>query len=68
MKYRHLHNIDFFRIVFTLIILYGHIVQHWMMPQFGQQQFFINLMNHTSYAFGYLCDMFFILSGFFYVF
>lgn len=59
------YNINVFRIWFTLTIIYGHIIQHWMMPHYGETPFFTNLYRHTSYAFGYLCEGFFIISGFF---
>lgn len=58
-----LNNINFFRILFTLIIIYGHIIQHYMMPMFGNTEFYQHLK--VSYSFGYMCDMFFIISGFF---
>lgn len=59
------YNINLFRVWFTLTIIYGHIIQHWMMPQFGKMPFFTNLYRHTSYAFGYMCEAFFVISGFF---
>lgn len=59
------YNINLFRIWFTVTIVYGHIIQHWMMPRFGELPFFTNLYRHTSYAFGYLCEGFFVISGFF---
>ena len=59
------YNIEFFRIWFTLTIVYGHMIQHWMMPQFGELPFFDRLFRHTSYSFGYMCEAFFIISGFF---
>lgn len=58
-------HLEFFRILFTITILYGHIIQWFMIPQFGKEIFFIHLMKHISYSFGYMCDMFFVLSGFF---
>ncbi len=60
-----LKNINFFRILFTFVIIYGHIIQHWMMTKFGSMEFFKHLLKHTSYNFGYICEMFFIISGFF---
>ena len=58
-----LDNINFFRILFTLVIVYGHIIQHHMMRLFGDMNFYQHLK--VSYSFGYMCDMFFIISGFF---
>ena len=60
-----IQNINFFRIFFTLMIVYGHIIQHYMMPMYGELPFFQNMSKHISYSFGYMCDMFFIISGFF---
>ncbi len=65
---KQLYNINFFRIFFTIIILYGHIIQHHIMPGFSDMEIFTALNNHISYNFGYMCDMFFILSGFFFFF
>ena len=62
-----LKQIDFLKFLFILIILYGHIIQHFMMPQFSHVPFFSWLIKHTSYSFGYLCEGFFIISGFFFV-
>lgn len=61
----HLDNIDFFRILFTITILYGHIIQWFLKPLCGKEEFFIHLLKYTSYLYGFMCDMFFILSGFF---
>ena len=61
----HLNNIDFFRILFTITILYGHIIQWFLKPLCGKEEFFIHLLKYTSYLYGFMCDMFFILSGFF---
>ena len=60
-----LKNINFFRILFTLGILYGHIIQHHMMHQFPSMPFFQNLIKHTSYHYNFMVEMFFIISGFF---
>ncbi len=60
-----LKNINFFRILFTLIIIYGHTIQLYIMPQYGNLPFFQNLVKHTSFNYGYICEFFFIISGFF---
>ena len=60
-----LKNLNFFRIWFTITILYGHIMQHFLIPMFPDLPAIIYIKNHISYAFGYMCDMFFIISGFF---
>ena len=62
---KNFNNINFFRIFFTLVIVYGHIIQHFMMPMYGHLPFFEKMSHHVSYGFGYMCDMFFIISGFF---
>lgn len=38
------------------------------MQIFPDMEIFTALNNHISYNFGYMCDMFFILSGFFFFF
>ncbi len=65
MKLKYLNNIGFFRIVFSLVIVYGHIIDHFLIPQFGRQLFFCNLIKPINFTYGYLCDAFFIISGFF---
>lgn len=61
----HYNNISFLKTIFTIQILYGHILQHFLIPKFGENLFFKNLFNYTSYSFGYLCECFFIISGYF---
>ena len=61
MKKR-LNNIDFLKIIFNLGIIYGHVLQHFLIPQFKEYEI---LYKYTSYAFGYMCEFLFIISGFF---
>lgn len=57
-------NIDFFRIIFTLMIIYGHIVEFWIRPIADKLPILQKLVDHIG-TFGYLCEAFFIISGFF---
>ena len=57
-------QIEFLRLLFMLLILYGHLMQHFIFPHFGDMPIFVELKKHTSYAFGYLCEAFFVISGF----
>ena len=59
------NNISFLKIIFTLQILYGHIMQHYIMSQFVEFSFYKKLFKYTSYNYGILCEMFFIISGYF---
>ncbi|MEI0537730.1 acyltransferase [Brachyspira pulli] len=59
---KRLNNIDFLKIIFTLAIIYGHILQHFFIPQFKECE---KLYEYTSYGFGYMCEFLFIISGFF---
>ena len=59
----HLDNIDFFRILFTIIILYGHCLKQLILIAGSQAPFFW-VKSFTS-AFAYMCDTFFIISVFF---
>ena len=59
------NNISFLKIIFTLQILYGHIMQHYIMSQFVEFSFYKTLFKYTSYNYGILCEMFFIISGYF---
>ena len=58
-------QIEFLRLLFMLLILYGHLMQHFIFPHFGDMPIFVELRKHTSFAFGYLCEAFFTISGFF---
>ncbi len=60
-----LKNINFFKIIFTIGIIYGHTIQHYMMHQYANLPFFQHLIKHTSYNYNYFVEMFFIISGFF---
>ena len=59
---KRLNNIDFLKIIFNLGIIYGHVLQHFLIPQFKEYEI---LYKYTSYAFGYMCEFLFIISGFF---
>ena len=59
---KRLNNIDFLKIVFNLGIIYGHILQHYLIPQFKEYK---TLFNYTSYSYGYMCEFLFIISGYF---
>lgn len=58
-------QIEFFRLLFMLIIMYGHLMRQFIFPYFNDMPIFAELQKHTSPAFGYLCEAFFVISGFF---
>ena len=59
---KRLNNIDFLKIIFNFGIIYGHILQHYLIPQFKEYK---TLFNYTSYSYGYMCEFLFIISGYF---
>ncbi|MEI0489873.1 acyltransferase, partial [Brachyspira pulli] len=59
------NNINFLKIIFTIGIMYGHLLQFYLIGQFYNNAFYQKLYNYTSYSFGYMCEFFFIISGYF---
>ena len=57
-------QIEFLRLLFMLLILYGHLMQLFIFPHFGDMPIFIELRKYMSFATGYLCEAFFVISGF----
>lgn len=62
-------NINFFRVLLTILIVYSHILNQWIFPNFldaGFPPHILSLLNKRfNGPIGYLTDCFFIISGFF---
>lgn len=58
-------NIEFLRLFFTLVVVYGHLMQWFIFPHFIDVPIISSIKNNFTYNFGVVVEMFFILSGFF---
>ena len=64
MQKTRLHNIDFLRFLFAIIIVYYHILHSNIIPFIGENEEYLFLQSHNGNAW-IIVECFFIISGFF---
>ena len=60
----HFYRIDFLRMIFVFIIIYGHILQHFLLKHYGNSAEYVELNKYFTTMFGLSCEMLFMISGF----
>ena len=60
------HNIEFLRFVFSIIIVYLHILHSNILPYIGMNNDYLVLRELSRNA-AYIVECFFIISGYFFV-